>query len=76
MLLPEVLFPEEMGVAEGVIVRTTGDVKVVVTRPGPSETPVVNDVDRMTEGDCDAEPELAGADVEPDAADTEVTLLF
>ena len=71
VLLLEVLFPEELGVADGVIVKTTADVKVVVERPAPSPTPVVNDVDRMTEGDGVDELEFAGADVVPDAADDE-----
>ena len=74
VLFPEVLFPEEVVVADGVMVKTTDDVKVVKTRPEPSPTLVVNDVDRIADGD--GEPELEGAAVVPDAADADEELLF
>lgn len=68
VLFPEVLLPEGVGAGDGVMVKTTEDVKVDTTRPGPRVTPVVKDVESMTEGDGCEDPELAGAFV-PDAAD-------
>lgn len=60
----------------GVIVTITADVNVDSTRPEPSVTPVVKDVESIGEGDGAAEPDDepddgAGFELEPDAAGDE-----
>ena len=42
-------FDPAEGVGVGVIVKTMPEVNVVCTRPGPSPTTVVNDVERITD---------------------------